>query len=155
MNELLWNAYEFLTTMLPFGIACLTVNRRQKNRLPKSRLVALLVFALYIMAVFYVTGAGTLFDILRRGIEINPQQLNLIPFYYTPFGNAGHFLNAVMFVPFGFLLPLLWPRLNKIGYAVLYGFGFSMVIELSQLLNVRTTDVDDLLMNTLGALVGC
>lgn len=34
------------------------------------------------------------------------------------------------------------------------GLALSLVIELSQLLNPRRTDVDDLLMNTLGAFLG-
>ena len=34
------------------------------------------------------------------------------------------------------------------------GFGLSLVIELSQLLNNRRTDIDDLILNTLGAALG-
>lgn len=34
------------------------------------------------------------------------------------------------------------------------GFMLSLIIEIFQLLNVRATDIDDLLMNTLGAVIG-
>ena len=34
------------------------------------------------------------------------------------------------------------------------GFGFSLSIELCQLFNRRNTDIDDLMMNTLGAVIG-
>ncbi len=36
----------------------------------------------------------------------------------------------------------------------LTGFTLSLIIELSQLFNRRITDIDDLMMNTLGALIG-
>lgn len=65
-----------------------------------------------------------------------------------------HSLNIVMFIPFGFLLPYLWENTNNLMSVTIYSFFFSLVIELSQLLNVRATDVDDLLMNTLGGIIG-
>ena len=37
---------------------------------------------------------------------------------------------------------------------LLYGFCFSLLIEISQLCNHRRTDVDDLIMNTLGTILG-
>ena len=66
----------------------------------------------------------------------------------------GYALNVVLFLPFGLLLPLLWPALDRLGRVAAGGFAFSLLIELSQLLNNRRTDVDDLLMNTLGAALG-
>lgn len=62
--------------------------------------------------------------------------------------------NIIMFVPMGFLLPLLWPRCGRLWKTVLFCFAFSLVIELMQLLNYRATDIDDLLMNTIGGAVG-
>ncbi|MGL9748053.1 hypothetical protein IGI50_001986 [Enterococcus sp. DIV0170] len=63
-------------------------------------------------------------------------------------------LNIIMFVPFGFLLPLIWSQYRALRSVVFLGFEFSLMIELLQLFNRRATDIDDLLMNTLGALVG-
>ena len=39
-------------------------------------------------------------------------------------------------------------------YVLLFGFGTSFAIEVLQMFCGRTSDVDDLLMNTLGALIG-
>lgn len=39
-------------------------------------------------------------------------------------------------------------------HVLLFGFGTSFAIEVLQMFCGRTTDVDDLLMNTLGALIG-
>ncbi len=61
--------------------------------------------------------------------------------------------NVVIFAPLGFLPPLLWPRWRK-GRSILLGVGVSAFIELVQPLVGRTRDVDDLILNTLGALLG-
>lgn len=59
-----------------------------------------------------------------------------------------------MFLPFGFLVPLIWKEAGKALYILLAGFSFSLLIEVSQLLSSRGTDVDDLILNTLGAAAG-
>ncbi len=45
-------------------------------------------------------------------------------------------------------------RISLLWKTALSGITFSLIIELSQLFNGRITDIDDLLMNTLGALIG-
>lgn len=72
-------------------------------------------------------------------------------------GNWDYFLinfvgNIVMFLPIGFCLPLLWRV--KARWGVLAGALISLFIELSQLRLARGTDVDDLILNTLGAFLG-
>lgn len=61
--------------------------------------------------------------------------------------------NALIFLPVGFFPNLLWrqPRWWK-GLAV--GFCASFAIEFLQLFVNRATDVDDLILNTLGAFLG-
>ena len=59
-----------------------------------------------------------------------------------------------MFLPFGFLLPVLWQSCRSWKTTTLAGFATSALIELLQLFCFRATDVDDLLMNTLGAFLG-
>ena len=61
--------------------------------------------------------------------------------------------NALIFVPIGFFVNLLWrrPRWWK-GLAV--GFCSSFAIEFLQLFVNRSTDVDDLILNTTGAFLG-
>ena len=54
----------------------------------------------------------------------------------------------------GFILPLLWKEFRSRRAMCLTGFLMSLGIELAQLLNYRISDVDDLIMNTLGAFLG-
>jgi glycopeptide antibiotics resistance protein len=80
---------------------------------------------------------------LREGHRVLP----------TLAGAAG---NVVLFVPLGFLLPLLAPRLDRFWRTVGTGFVVSSAIELAQVAfpGVRRADVNDVLMNTLGAAAG-
>ncbi len=65
------------------------------------------------------------------------------------------FGNVMGFFPFGFVLPLLskrFLRMNKVAAAT---FGLSLTFELLQLIfKIGSFDVDDLILNTLGGLLG-
>ena len=63
--------------------------------------------------------------------------------------------NVAMFVPSGIVLPIVYKRLNTFRKVLLVGVGISLCIEISQLpFSVRATDVDDLILNTIGVIVG-
>ncbi len=73
-------------------------------------------------------------------------------------GNPTYFLinfwgNIVMFLPIGFFPALLWRRFRW-WKSLAAGAGLSLTIELCQLPIDRGTDIDDLWLNTLGALLG-
>lgn len=61
--------------------------------------------------------------------------------------------NIIMFLPVGFFPALLW-RGGRWWKALLSGMGLSLTIELCQIPIGRGTDIDDLWLNTLGALLG-
>lgn len=61
--------------------------------------------------------------------------------------------NVGMFIPLGLMIPLLWRCSVK--KTILTGFLSSLSIELIQIFLPRCTDIDDLWMNTLGAVIGC
>lgn len=63
--------------------------------------------------------------------------------------------NVVMFAVIGFMLPLLWQTFEKVGHTIIACFLSSLFIEAVQLFLPRATDIDDLLMNTLGGIIGC
>ena len=64
------------------------------------------------------------------------------------------FLNVLLMIPFGFLLPIVKKR--NIFSCTLLTFLFSLTIELSQpLINgFRASDVTDLITNTVGGIIG-
>ena len=70
------------------------------------------------------------------------------PFYINFLGNI------ILFVPIGFLLPLLFRRMELFILPVFAGLCISLFIEIMQIPQSRSSDVDDLWLNTLGAFVG-
>lgn len=156
MNAILLQLYEFLTVFAPILILCIIRYKGCKQKdiaETKSYYVMVLLFICYIFAVFYLTGAGTLFDLKMYGIEVRSGEVNLLPFS-RDIDLTGYLLNILLFVPLGFLLPVIWPKSGRFTYMLLFGVCFSMLIEISQLCNHRRTDVDDLIMNTMGAVIG-
>lgn len=79
--------------------------------------------------------------------------INLIPFQYGIL--YSDYLNILMFIPLGFILPLMWKKYHKFADTVKFGFYLSLFIELSQLFTrFRATDINDLITNTLGVTIG-
>ena len=63
--------------------------------------------------------------------------------------------NAAMFIPSGIVLPIVYKRLNTFWKVLTTGISISLCIEIIQLpFSVRATDIDDLIMNTIGVIVG-
>lgn len=64
--------------------------------------------------------------------------------------------NILLFVPIGILLPLRWPRLDRLGIVTLITACFSAAIEVTQFfMNTgRVAQLDDVIFNTLGGLIG-
>lgn len=63
-------------------------------------------------------------------------------------------VNTIMFMPLGFLTPLFIKK-NKIWQVLIYGVITSVLIEsLQMILAVGTGDIDDVILNALGTLVG-
>lgn len=61
--------------------------------------------------------------------------------------------NIIMFIPVGFFAGLLMDK-PLCWKGALCAFGLSLFIELAQLFVCRGTDVDDLILNTLGGVLG-
>lgn len=107
------------------------------------------LLTLYLNAMYIVIGVPGV-----QYIRWDPT-INLIPFQdFSTRNILGMALNAVMFAPLGFLLPAYFERYRYWGRTLAAGFLTSLTVELIQLFTFRATDVDDLIMNTLGTLVG-
>ena len=90
-----------------------------------------------------------------------PFRVNLIPFVNLLDYDSGRDLlinligNFAMFIPTGVITPMIYKHLNNFGKVTLTGFLLSLSIEIIQLpFAVRASDVDDLILNTLGCMVG-
>lgn len=115
MSLLVSYLYGCLCAFVPCA-AYLFVARRGKSRSQG------LVLALYLALVMAVTGAGTLWDLLRPS---EPGYSNII-LNFQPLANGLRrdiCLNVVMLVPLGFLLPLWWRDYQRLAPTVVAGAG--------------------------------
>lgn len=63
--------------------------------------------------------------------------------------------NVAGFIPFGMILPVIWRKTDSFFRIMLLGFEFSLCVEIIQLVwKVGSFDVDDLILNTLGSVIG-
>ena len=108
---------------------------------------------------------GFEFEVELPGWEEGVRRLLALPESITPFREilrvtkGGPWLwfvlwgNIGMFAPIGFGLGLLW-REKRWYHALLLGGLFSFGIEFVQIFVGRVSDVDDIILNTAGALIG-
>ena len=127
--------------------------------------MGILLFAIYIIFLVYF-----LFFSEEYGRAAEAQRVyryNLIPFVeirrfwiyreqlgtFAVFSNI--FGNVIGFLPFGFILPVIFRRMNSGFLICVSGFILSLTVEVIQLVTkVGCFDVDDMILNTLGATLG-
>lgn len=120
------------------------------RRLYTGRWFFPVLLGIYLTLLYAVTGLPHL-----QYCRFFPQ-INLVPF--ADFGEPRFFmlsaLNTLMTVPLGALLPLCFGQYRRFPRTLAAGFLTSLVIELSQMFCFRATDIDDLILNTLGTVLG-
>ncbi len=135
-------------SVLPFLILLEILARKQIGDLPLKHTIADALLCFFIAAILAVTGVPGIYEFHA---DIN---VNFVPFADIFTNTPQYIENIILFLPVGFLLPLLFPAFQKLRRTTLYGFVFSLAIEILQLFSFRATDIDDVLMNTLGAVAG-
>jgi glycopeptide antibiotics resistance protein len=106
------------------------------------------LFCLYLSAVFSLVGIP---NVTYYRPELN---LNLVPFDGMIGDLTNSILNVVLFIPLGLFLPVQWEPFRKLLPCTVYGFGLSLSIELLQILTFRATDVNDIITNVTGCVLG-
>lgn len=123
------------------------------------------LFILYLIALTYLMFFAESFG--RTGTDQTHYAYNLELFkeikrfynYRDQLGMEAVLLNlggnVVGFMPFGFILPIVSRRGRRWYNTFMLGFGLSLCIETTQLIfKVGSFDVDDLLLNTIGGILG-
>ena len=119
-----------------------------------------LIFAFYAIALFSVVGVPAV------GTFQMDFGLNLIPFadiVNSPFADIVNspfaymkntILNIILFIPMGFFVPVVWKNFRSFKTMFFMGLAVSLGIELLQIFTFRLTDIDDLITNTAGTVLG-
>ena len=152
MQNMIFVLYPLFCILLPCMLYVLIQTKGFHRRTNFIHMIWVFIFLYYVYLVLETTGIGTIWEIgWYPGMKLQ-EEINLIPFRDGI--SLSMILNVVMFMPLGFLLPLLWKEYQSLVRTAIIGFCFSCGIEFCQLFNRRVSDVDDLLMNTLGAILG-
>ncbi len=140
--------------LLAVGYMIHRARYKGEKRFPWGKAVLWLLLALYLGVLGYAT-------VLRGTGGYRQWNLHLYRAWKEAWNNfsvknwANVLLNVALFVPLGFLLPMLWGIFRKWYLTIPAGFGVSLAIELIQLVLGRgICDVDDLYANTLGTAMG-
>lgn len=145
-----------LVSMVLITIINIILNKKSSGKIKWQHYLFGYFLILYlVISLKDIVGFPTLSDLERKvmlGVPIFDPVLNFIPL--SSGIEISTILNIIFFMPFGFLLPILWNKFRKFIPTVFAGFIFSLIIEVGQLFTIRATDVDDLIMNTLGTILG-
>ena len=107
-----------------------------------------IIFGFYLTAVLALVGFP---NIISLKVELT---VNIIPFVYMINDCINACLNVLLFVPFGFFLPVLWKEFRNAKKLFTAGFAMTSFIEIAQIFTGRATDIDDIITNIAGTLVG-
>ncbi|MEC1178703.1 VanZ family protein [Metasolibacillus meyeri] len=62
--------------------------------------------------------------------------------------------NIILFIPFGFFIPLLWTNMRSAWKMLLLALAIPLFIESCQLFIGRSTDIDDVILNAIAIVLG-
>jgi glycopeptide antibiotics resistance protein len=163
----IWEMIPYLIIALPFILIFRVVYNKIRGvqKINGFHEIGVVAFLLFMTAVL----SQTILTFLYTGPVVTRafSNLNLIPFrvfqdnyyaitelnFWQPF--IINFLgNICIFMPIGFMVPLLWNRFNKFWKVALIGLLISLFIETTQLSQARSSDIDDLWLNTVGSMLG-
>lgn len=175
MSEYFFKALSHIIIALP--IVLLTRFFIVKKLMPKKSIkttyfheIGIVILILFIISIFSVTVIPEIILEMDNTLGFYNGGLgtyNIIPFKSTidmyneavNIGYYGYFVrnligNVLIFMPIGLIVPVLWEKMNFRKVVLIYGVLLSLIIEALQLPQGRGTDVDDIMLNTLGVMLG-
>ena len=110
---------------------------------------------LYLSCMYFFMVISITFLSREPGSRNGTDLLLFSTFSRNPYGNRYPIENILLFIPFGWLLPLLWRPCRRLWWCLGAGILFSVVIEVSQYITKRGfLQVDDIMTNALGTMIG-
>lgn len=97
----------------------------------------------------------------------SPIRINLVPFksilyYLLNYHNLNYdiwfnnlFGLVIAFIPFGFLIPIIINKIKKLRNVIVVSASFSFIVEALQLITRNgVADIDDIILNVIGSILG-
>lgn len=146
------------------AVCCLPVFLLLRKKIPVTRQLAYFLFG---ACVLVIAGVTFLEEILLgvldgRSVLSTEHFLNLVPFQFLretwKMGMrkqiTQEIANVMMFVPLGFLIPAAFRKKRRFWKTTVCAMAFSFLIEFVQYFIGRSADIDDLMLNTVGGMLG-
>lgn len=162
-----------LNYIIKFGIIILIctpiyllIRKPWKNDLKREICLGIFILStLGVLVLAFETEFMNPIEMFKYGISrlTTGESINMVPFRtirtFMEHSSVDALLvnllgNIVMFIPWGFGIVLLWKKNWKIKRIVLLSFTITAFIEFVQLFIGRSVDVDDLILNFVGAILG-
>lgn len=135
-----------------------------RKRVPLARLIAGFLLVVCVLVILTPTVFVSLISNLKssNGIIATERYMELIPLhtFFDSWKMARDkvitqlIANVLMLAPLGFIVPVVFEKARKMWKTTALAAAFSLMIEFTQYYIGRDADIDDLLMNTLGGVIG-
>ncbi|WP_339253961.1 VanZ family protein [Sporosarcina sp. FSL W8-0480] len=160
-----------------YAIVRMLIVKRRKLPINKWHEVLLALFVLYLVGL----ATQTIIPKWNMGVDVHTgkfyldvyginriSSVNLIPFQtilnyfhvnehvsgWSSVSLVNLLGNIFVFSPIGFYIPLLWRRMDSFKAILFIGLGVTCFIEGTQYFIGRSTDIDDIILNTIGVMIG-
>jgi len=153
LMDSVWYLAATSVVMLIFLIRHMTKLKRREEGVKIFHWICSILLAVVLTVIFQVT----ISPVYGLHFNIRTEEVNLVPLKVLAHasGNLMNFYgNVLLFLPVGALTVLLSRDYGKVYKTVLYGASISISIEILQLFLSRGTDIDDVILNTLGTFIG-
>jgi len=155
VGSMIVNVVIALPVLLLYRLIWNKLKKRRSNYLHEAGVILFFSFLIGLFGLTFDQDASDeqtamnlqLFQVFEDTIRAIINTSSWEPFVINLLGNI------VMFSPIGFLIPLLW-RTFQAKRTIITAFLISLFIETVQLTLDRSSDVDDLWLNTLGGFMG-
>ena len=155
MRQTIINVFNYTWPMIFIATIILVILRltwliKNKRKIIIYKEILTLIFLMYVLLLFQVVTyqdvsfPGTNYQPLK---EILRYKIGSTLFYKNVIGNL------IMFIPYGFFVAY-YLKLNKASLIFFLSSIASFSIELTQLMIGRVFDIDDIILNVIGAMLG-
>ena len=135
-----------------------------RKRIPLSRQIVYFLLGVCVLVICTATFLEWIIACVLDGRTViaAERSLNLIPFQFITETWAMEarkqitqsIANILMFLPLGFIFPIAFAKMRKLWSTTICMMLFSFLIEFIQYFVGRSADIDDLMLNTLGGILG-
>ena len=169
----------YIIVALPFyAIGRFLFLKKKQKQIKVMNEMLMLIFVLYLVGLAsqtiipkwdmgIVSDTGEFYFNILLSNEIS--KVNLMPFhtlYQYVFGTNTNVdawsslsllnisANVLLFLPLGCLIPVIWKKWYSFKKVLFLGLTVTCFIEMVQMFVGRSTDIDDVILNTLGIIIG-